>query len=1114
MIYQVSVTLKDFNYRIPWDRLAETITEELRLDDIVTEKAGSARCKFVFRGEVDTDVLRDRVRNAVMQTLSDGGEKASKAFIVSADRFDSDDLSALKPDTADLLRSKAWFNEAYTPDAPTQDEQVKKHGIPESMEQPEPEEEEEEREQEGSGKQETPVITEHPEEDAPPTLREVTDDVARLRAELMKKVRGQRHAVDEITQGVFESELFARYDENRKGPVTTFLFMGPSGVGKTYLAKEFGKLSGRPVLVVDMSEYSDNLANLKFNGDHGQPAVVTGFVRKHPDAILIFDEIEKAHINTIHLFLQILDAGQLMDMQLRKEVSFRGTTVIMTTNVGSDLYDGTENRNLSDIPRSALINALKSEKKTGQFDRETVFPESITTRMANGHIIMFNHLEPYALLEIVRDEIALQLELFKRSSGITVDFDRVDLPALMLYAGGGAADARTLRGLARNTVIRELQDAALQIKSAGKRDLASVSRVRFTVEIPDESDEVYRLFHQTEGMQALVFTNDASAFSSLSVPYLDIFVTGDTAAFKKRIRGVTDFVLLDPLAGYTAQDERPADVEDIRSDGMEMFEYLREYFPETPIYLLSDAAAPAVDFSTLLSRGARGVLPIGDPAETPEELLKEVSLNALIGNSIYQLGRAGKYLSFNCAQYVSDDGSVEIRFANLRKKTSVNGEDYGSVTQKKEAGNVTFADIVGCKTAKQVLGEFCKALDDPRKGILSGKRLPKGALLYGPPGTGKTMLAKAMVNETKAMFLPVSATSFFGSLVGETEKNIRELFRKARRYAPSVIFIDEVDAIARRRTGSVSSVHNEDALNTLLAEMDGFAVDEKRPVFILAATNYEIDGDGPRVLDQAFVRRFDRKIQIPLPDTDDRRELFARSLARHNIRFAEKHDETLQSMAERSGGMSNADIDMVVEMYARGLKDDEPSAAGLMDTLDEFRFGDVRDHSEEELRQTACHEAGHALVSWVCGVKPLFVTVVSRGGFGGYMAPSSAEKGILTFGELKDRICVCLAGRAAELEVYGDSLGLNTGASSDIRRARNVVRACYNDYAMGGKLLSTTAGQDGETLMQEQFRRARTIITEHRAAFDELVDELVKEKCLDREAVDQIFKKHIASSGS
>ncbi|MBE6779029.1 MAG: AAA family ATPase [Ruminococcaceae bacterium] len=353
---------------------------------------------------------------------------------------------------------------------------------------------------------------------------------------------------------------------------------------------------------------------------------------------------------------------------------------------------------------------------------------------------------------------------------------------------------------------------------------------------------------------------------------------------------------------------------------------------------------------------------------------------------------------------------------------------------------------------------------------------------------------------------PTSATAFFGSLVGETERNIRDLFKKARKYAPSIIFVDEVDAIGRLRTGGSSSVHNEDALNAFLAEMDGFVVDEKRPVFILAATNYDLDGDSGRVLDPAFVRRFDSKIFIPLPDTDDRYALLMNCLQKHGIHFGDNHDTIVRNMAERTGGMNNADLDMLTAQYARALGDGEPDGALYLETLDAFRFGEVNKMDPAYLRQTACHEAGHALVCRLCGTTPTFLTVVSRGGYGGFMESAGQNKtGTYTYDQLMDLVCRCLAGRAAETEVYGPSLGNNTGASSDIRKARYYIRASLGDYAMGDKLFSHWKQEEAEALMQAQYARTIAMLREHRATLDRLTDLLAEKKSLDSATLDAFF---------
>lgn len=940
----------------------------------------------------------------------------------------------------------------------------------------------------------------------PVVLSKQAEKIGLLKMGLLSKVRGQRHAVDEVVQSIFECEMFSSRNPKRKGPLATFLFTGPSGVGKTFLAEQCGELLGRPMLVVDMSEYSDNLANLKFNGEHGQPAVVTGFVRSNPDGIIVFDEVEKAHINTIHLFLQILDAGRLMDHQLKKEVSFRNNIIIMTTNAGKALYEDAGACDLSGTPRSVILDALRTDKnpQTG----EPYFPECITTRMANGHVILFNHLEPYALMEIVRDEIALQIRLFEEASGIRVEYDPRRLSALVLYNGGGMADARTLRGLARSILVRELQEIVMQLYGKGSAAVDALQSLTLSVEI-QQQEEVDSLFVSREPMYAAVFADGPAQVLAGQAKQEDtVFeVIADRDLFKRRIRGVTDYVLIDPLCGVEDAERIPNDIEDIHSHGMEMFNYIREFSPEIPVYILDAAPEAGRGFDTLLARGARGIIPMDqtDP-QSFHQALKELSFNALINNAVYALGRSGKYLTFNCAQYIIDDSCAVVSFEKLQLRSAPRAGDNGLIAKKGENNNLKFADIIGCKAAKQTLGEYCKALDNPRQVALSGKRMPKGVLLYGPPGTGKTMLAKAMANECNATFLPVSATSFFGSLVGQTEGNIRELFRKARKYAPSIIFVDEVDAIGRMRSGSSATSHNEDALNTFLAEMDGFVTDEKRPVFILAATNYELEGEGGRVLDPAFVRRFDSKLLIPLPDTDDRYEFLLNCLKKHGIHFGDDHESILRNMAKRTGGMSNADLEMMNAQFVRAVGDGEPDRNLYMDTLDAFRFGEVNKMDPEHLRQTACHEAGHALVCRLCGTTPSFLTVVSRGGYGGFMESAGENPGTYTFNQLMDIVCRCLAGRLAEVELYGKEKGINTGASSDIKKARYYVRASLGDFAMGQKLFARLDPQEAEELICSQYARTQSMLQQHRPALEALTELLAQKKSLDQNQMEAFFK--------
>ena len=1080
-----------------WEDLAAKLEANLSPIKPLRLSKGSVQCHFYVAADSDTTQCKALAMETLSSLIPD--EEMRKKIIVSVTEPDDEELSELK-NTADDQDANPQFWQAV-------DNRLPAGGVPKKAPPKLPLSKAAAKAADHMAPDgPAPEAPAQPEEAEPIPLSAQAEKIKALKEGLLDKIHGQRHAVDEVVQTIFESELFSSLNPDRKGPLATFLFTGPSGVGKTFLAELSAKLLNRPMLVVDMSEYSDNLANLKFNGDHGQPAVVTGFVRENPNGIIVFDEVEKAHINTIHLFLQILDAARLMDHKLKKEVSFRDNIIIMTTNAGKALYDDATVCDLSGTPRSVILDGLRTD--TNSQTGEPYFPECITTRMANGHVILFNHLEPYSLMEIVKDELALQLKLFEKGSGIKVQYDPRLLAALVLYNGGGMADARTLRGLARTILVRELQEVVMQLFAKNVAQVDRLKNITITIDTTPEDENIRGLFTSRDKMRVAVFTDKLpEEFAGRTRQDKALFdVMQDVDGFKKRVRGVTDYVLIDPLCGIKHMDRVPNDIADVDSDGMRMFDYLRDFAPEIPIYIL-DTSAAVRNFDSLLGSGAKGVIRLDNADPTLfDKTLDALSFNALINNAVYSLGRSGKFLSFDCAQYIIDETCAVISFEKLQLKSAPRAGDNGIIARKGDNNNLKFKDIVGCRAAKDALSDYREALDDPRKTALTGKRMPKGVLLYGPPGTGKTMLAKAMANECNATFIPVSATSFFASYVGQTEKNIRDIFAKARKYAPSIIFIDEVDAIGRIRTGSVGSTHNEDALNTFLAEMDGFVSDEKRPVFIMAATNYAIEGDSGRVLDPAFVRRFDSKILIPLPDTDDRFELLKMSLRRHGIHFGEHHEKILRNMATRTGGMSNADLEMMNSQYARILGDQEPDPAKYMDALDNFRFGEVNKMDPEHLRQTACHEAGHALVCRLCGTTPSFLTIVSRGNYGGFMESAEEKKsGTYTYQELLDRVCRCLAGRVAEILVYGDNKGVNTGASSDIKMARYYLKASVNDYAMGEKLYAPWKPAEIEELMKQQYARTEEMLKTHRDTLLRLTDLLAQKKSLDQTQMEEFF---------
>ncbi|MBQ7545532.1 MAG: AAA family ATPase [Clostridia bacterium] len=1088
------------------------------------DKKSGMHCFFFFPYEDDADVAQ-RIASTWIKEMT----YSSDSFYVSVSLITSEEIKKLKDDQNNTESQNRWILSAYAAltgekdgsNAPAQgsprpagsspsaasgtDESAPAHASAGPN---------------YSGKADVAAAAAGSKKKKPeePVTRSILDEAKHIitfREALLEKVRGQRHAVEEVVQAIFESDGFSGKAEDRRGPIATFLFVGPSGVGKTFLAENCAKAldRGEP-LVVDMSQFAEYWSYRKLNGDQSDDRILTKYALENPKGVIICDEIEKADLNTIHQFLRILERGTMMDMQIKKEVSFKETIIIFTSNAGKTLYEDTTVCDLSGVSKSTILEALRTE--INPHTRQTYFPECITTRFANGHVVLFNHLEPYALMQIICDEMKVQVQRFKEAFNVEIEYNPTEISALILYHAGGTQDARTLRGLAKNFLVKELQDAILQTSVLYGDDVKQLKKIRICLNTDTTDEDARSFLNPQDKMQVLTFA-DAFLKDQL-MPHFDadrseFSFFSDMSACKKRARGVVDYVLLDPACGLHDMENMPYDIEDIRSDGVELFEYLRKYYPEVPVYLLDTRLRGKDAFSSLLIKGARGVVAVNEESMDQFEAdIKQLCYSVRINNNTFSLSRSRKVLNYNCWQFLLDDNTVQITVDRLSLGLAISSEDQSAMAAHNEQTVVTFDDVIGCKSAKEALQDFCNFVKNPRDLVLGGKRIPKGVLLYGPPGTGKTMLARAMANETHAAFFPTTATAFFNKYVGEGEANIRGIFSKARKYAPSVIFIDEVDAIGRMRTGSDLNRYNEDMLTTFLSEMDGFVSDPRRPVFVVAATNYGIGNDGSnRVLDPAFVRRFDRRIFVDLPDTDERETFLLRNLKKHGVDFGADHAQIVRNMASRSSGMSNADLEIIVDIFLRATSDKTPQAKDLMDALDAYRFGDVKKMNEKDLRQTAYHEAGHALINAILNKIPAFVTIVSRGHYGGFMEYDQDEtKGTFTYEELLSKVCCSLAGRASEMLVFGQVAGNNTGASSDIEHARSMIRRALDDYAMGSKMFSKSSYKDGETIMQQQFERATSLLTEHRDTLDRLTELLIKEKSLDKTTLEGFFASELA----
>ena len=423
-------------------------------------------------------------------------------------------------------------------------------------------------------------------------------------------------------------------------------------------------------------------------------------------------------------------------------------------------------------------------------------------------------------------------------------------------------------------------------------------------------------------------------------------------------------------------------------------------------------------------------------------------------------------------------------------KTMSFGKSKARMTNGAEKTKVTFNDVAGVDEEKEELEEIVEFLKTPKKFTDMGARIPKGVLLVGQPGTGKTLLAKAVAGEAGVPFFSISGSEFVEMFVGVGASRVRDLFEQAKKNAPSIIFIDEIDAVGRQRGAGLGGGHDEreQTLNQLLVEMDGFGTNEG--VIVLAATNR------PDVLDKALLRpgRFDRQIVVSAPDVKAREQI----LEVHARKKKLAEDVDLKTVARNTSGFAGADLENILNeaalLAARrnldciGMKEIEDAMVKV--TMGPEKKTRVR--SEKENKLVAYHEAGHAVVSRYLPTQDKVhqISIVPRGMAGGYtMYRPTEDKSFRSKTEMEESIVSLLGGRVAEKLILDD---ISTGASNDIERATAISRAMVTKYGMSERLGTITFGADQEEVfLGRDLAHAKEYSEETAAIIDEEVKKIV-----------------------